>query len=210
MVRAEEIMVKDVAVVHPDDVVTDVVGLFVERNVTSAVVVDEKNTVKGIITDGDIMAAVRRRRPLVVDFFNFIWAAGDEVDLAVKAEALSTMKVKDLMTKQVITVGEDTEILEIARLMAEHKIKQIPVVRGNPVRMEEFASVLGRVLQRPSSLRVPAWVLKMALGEMAALLLTGQRVLPARALQEGYQFRYPELAGALEDLLISSRYERRG
>jgi CBS domain-containing protein len=41
------------------------------------------------------------------------------------------MKVKDLMTKQVITVGEDTEILEIARLMAEHKIKQIPVVRGN-------------------------------------------------------------------------------
>jgi CBS domain-containing protein len=131
MVRAEEIMVKDVAVVHPDDVVTDVVGLFVERNVTSAVVVDEKNTVKGIITDGDIMAAIRRRRPLVVDFFNFIWAAGDEVDLAVKAEALSTMKVKDLMTKQVITVGEATEILEIARLMAEHKIKQIPVVQGN-------------------------------------------------------------------------------
>ncbi|MEW8959813.1 MAG: CBS domain-containing protein, partial [Moorella sp. (in: firmicutes)] len=38
-------MVKDVAVVHPDDVVTDVVGLFVQRNVTSAVVVDEKNTV---------------------------------------------------------------------------------------------------------------------------------------------------------------------
>ncbi|WXJ86233.1 hypothetical protein MHOCP_02360 [Moorella humiferrea] len=124
-------MVKDVAGVHPDDVVTDVVHLFVQRNVTSAVVVDAKNAVKGIITDGDIMAAVRRRRPVVVDFFNFLWAAGDEVNLAVKAEALSTMKVKDLMTKQVITVGEDTEILEIARLMAEHKIKQIPVVRGN-------------------------------------------------------------------------------
>ncbi|MBE3573760.1 MAG: DUF1731 domain-containing protein [Moorella humiferrea] len=36
----------------------------------------------------------------------------------------------------------------------------------------------------------------MALGEMADLLLTGQRVLPARALQEGYQFRYPQLTGA--------------
>lgn len=131
MVRAAEIMARDVAVVRPDDVVADVIHLFVQRNVTSAVVIDEKNAVKGIITDGDIMAAVRRRRPVVVDFFNFLWAVGDEVDLAVKAEALSTMKVKDLMTKQVITVAEDTEILEIASLMAERKIKQIPVTRGD-------------------------------------------------------------------------------
>jgi len=94
----------------------------------------------------------------------------------------------------------------IIQLALEHTTVAGPVnlTAPQPVRMEEFASVLGRVLKRPSSLRVPAWVLKIALGEMANLLLTGQRVLPARALQEGYQFRYPELAGALEDLLILS------
>ncbi|PRR74235.1 TIGR01777 family oxidoreductase [Neomoorella humiferrea] len=104
------------------------------------------------------------------------------------------------------------DAIGIIKLALEHTTVAGPLnlTAPRPVRMEEFASVLGRVLKRPSSLRVPAWVLKMALGEMAALLLTGQRVLPARALQEGYQFRYPELAGALEDLLISSRHERKG
>ncbi|MBE3573234.1 MAG: TIGR01777 family protein [Moorella humiferrea] len=81
----------------------------------------------------------------------------------------------------------------------------INLTAPEPARMDEFASVLGRILKRPSGMRVPAWVLKMVLGEMAGLLLTGQRVLPARALEEGYEFRHPGLARALEDLLVSSR-----
>ncbi|MDN5348569.1 MAG: uncharacterized protein PWP65_2134 [Clostridia bacterium] len=95
----------------------------------------------------------------------------------------------------------------IIQLVLERTTVHGPVnlTAPQPVRMEEFVSILGRVLKRPSSLRIPAWLLKMALGEMANLLLTGQRVLPARVLQEGYQFRYPKLTEALEDLLILTR-----
>lgn len=128
MERAADIMSTDV-VVRQEDCVSDVVRLFTKRGVSSAVVVDEEKTVKGIITDGDIMAATRRRRPVVVDLFNFLWAVMDEGDLAARAELLAKKKVKDLMHRSVITVTEDTEILEIARLMTEYKVKQIPVVR---------------------------------------------------------------------------------
>ncbi|MDI3317929.1 MAG: TIGR01777 family oxidoreductase [Bacillota bacterium] len=71
-----------------------------------------------------------------------------------------------------------------------------------PVRQRELARQLGRVLARPSWLPAPAPLLRLALGEMAeALLLGGQRALPARALALGYRFRFPRLEPALRDLL---------
>ncbi len=66
-----------------------------------------------------------------------------------------------------------------------------------PVTNLEFSRRLGAVLVRPSRLRVPAFVLRLALGEMADMLLTGQRVRPAVAEQLGYDWRYPRLGQAL-------------
>jgi uncharacterized protein (TIGR01777 family) len=79
-----------------------------------------------------------------------------------------------------------------------------PSVRGavnatapEPVTMHELCRRLGEVLHRPSWARVPAFVLRTLLGEMAELLLTGQRVLPSAAQRAGYAFRFPELRSAL-------------
>jgi len=79
-----------------------------------------------------------------------------------------------------------------------------PTARGaynatapHPVTNAEFARALGRALQRPAFLRMPAIALKLLLGEMAQLLITGQRVLPARLLAEGFAFSFPELSDAL-------------
>ncbi len=68
----------------------------------------------------------------------------------------------------------------------------------NPVRNKEFSQALGKLLGRPSWLPVPGFALKLALGEMADMLLTGQRVVPAAAEKLGFQFRYPNLPEALE------------
>ncbi len=65
-----------------------------------------------------------------------------------------------------------------------------------------FAATLARVLRRPHFLRAPAFALRLALGEMAdAALLTGQRVVPARAQALGFRFQWPALEPALRDLL---------
>ncbi len=68
----------------------------------------------------------------------------------------------------------------------------------NPVTMQEFCKTLGDAVNRPSWAPVPAFALRLLLGEMAEMLLTGQRVLPEQAQKLGYSFRYPTLHEALE------------
>ena len=71
----------------------------------------------------------------------------------------------------------------------------------NPVPNREFARELGRAMHRPALLPTPGFALKLLLGEMAdALLLSGQRALPAKAERLGYAFRFPHLDAALEHL----------
>ena len=71
----------------------------------------------------------------------------------------------------------------------------------HPVRNREFAETLGRVLDRPVWGGAPAWLMHLLYGEMAHLYCTGQRVLPQRALDQGFQFRYPNLQDALQSIL---------
>lgn len=70
-----------------------------------------------------------------------------------------------------------------------------------PVTNREFAKQLGSALKRPAVLPVPAFVLKLALGEMAGLLLTGQNALPEKISQAGYAFRFEHLEAALADVV---------
>lgn len=70
-----------------------------------------------------------------------------------------------------------------------------------PVTNREFAATLGQVLARPALLPAPGFALRLLLGEMAdALILSGQRVLPQRAIEAGYAFRFPALEPALRDI----------
>jgi uncharacterized protein (TIGR01777 family) len=71
----------------------------------------------------------------------------------------------------------------------------------NPVRNQEFTQVLANVLHRPAALPAPAFMIKVALGEGAVLVLEGQRVLPERAMREGYRFKYETLEPALGNLI---------
>lgn len=70
-----------------------------------------------------------------------------------------------------------------------------------PVTNAEFARTLGAALHRPAVLPMPGFALKLIVGEMAEILLTGQRVLPQRSLDQGFRFRFPTLAAALADVL---------
>jgi len=72
----------------------------------------------------------------------------------------------------------------------------------NPVTNKVFSSTLGRVLRRPALMPAPAFMLKMMLGEMAKeLLLSGQRVMPTKILDAGYDFQYTELENALRNIV---------
>ena len=74
-------------------------------------------------------------------------------------------------------------------------------VAPGPVRQAELARTLARVLHRPCLFAVPEVALRLAVGEMAEVLLASQRVVPARALALGYRFQFPALEPALQDLM---------
>lgn len=77
----------------------------------------------------------------------------------------------------------------------------VNAVAPNPVRYREFATALGHALQRPAFFPAPAFILKLVLGEAAALALNSYRVTPRRLLEEfGFHFKYSDLPSALADL----------
>ena len=69
------------------------------------------------------------------------------------------------------------------------------------VRNAEFTQILAQALGKTAMLRAPEWVVRLALGEMSVLLLGGQRLTPQRSQEIGFSWRYPELHGALRQLL---------
>jgi uncharacterized protein len=70
-----------------------------------------------------------------------------------------------------------------------------------PMTNREFAHALGRVLHRPALLPIPALALRALYGEMATVVTTGQRALPVRVLEHGFEFRHPAIDAALQAAL---------
>ena len=77
----------------------------------------------------------------------------------------------------------------------------VNITSPNPVTMDDFASVLGKVMSRPSWFRVPEFLLKIAVGDSANSITSSYRVIPKKLVDSGYKFRFPGLEGALRDIL---------
>ncbi|TGK06800.1 TIGR01777 family protein [Leptospira semungkisensis] len=75
------------------------------------------------------------------------------------------------------------------------------IVSPEPLSNEQFSKTLGKTLGRPAFTRMPSFALSLALGEGSIVATHGQRVVPKRLLELGYKFRYPNLEGALRNLL---------
>lgn len=72
----------------------------------------------------------------------------------------------------------------------------------HPIRNKEMSSLIGATIGRPSKVAAPALALKMVMGDLADVLLASQRVIPARLLASEFDFRFPRLKEALEDLTL--------
>lgn len=71
----------------------------------------------------------------------------------------------------------------------------------NPINNKDFSKTLGKAMKRPSLIPVPSFAMKLALGEASTLALDGQRVMPKRLLEAGYDFKYKTLEDTLPSLL---------
>ncbi|HEY4452142.1 MAG TPA: TIGR01777 family oxidoreductase [Solirubrobacteraceae bacterium] len=97
--------------------------------------------------------------------------------------------------------SDDLRGLICAALEDERWSGAVNATAPEPVPNRDFTRVLGRVLRRPALFPVPAAALRLLYGEMAEILTTGARVVPAKALVLGHEFRHPQLEQALRSTL---------
>jgi hypothetical protein len=105
--------------------------------------------------------------------------------------------------KQYVSWIHRADAVAALRFLLEHPELEGPinVTSPEPLPNVEFAHTLAAVLGRPSVMHVPGFVLKATLGEMAMMVLEGQRVLPRRLTEAGFTFQFPQLEEALRHLL---------
>jgi uncharacterized protein (TIGR01777 family) len=93
----------------------------------------------------------------------------------------------------------DDVVGAIVFCLAEQCSGPVNVTAPEPVTNRDFSRTLGRVLRRPAFAPVPGLAVKALYGEMATIVTTGQRAVPSRLTELGYEFRRPELEAALRD-----------
>ncbi len=149
--QASDIMTTSVVTVTPDTAVGEIAKLFLERHISGVPVVDASGRVLGIVSEGDLMrrpeSGTERRPSWWLRFF----ASGKELAEAyVKTHG---MRAEDVMTRDVVTVGEDTTVGEIAQLLEERRIKRVPVVSdGKVVGLVSRANLLHGLAARKEQL----------------------------------------------------------
>ena len=100
-----------------------------------------------------------------------------------------------------IALSVASTVVVLRLLQDEQMSGPFNMTAPNPVTNAELTRVLARTLHRPALFIAPGFMLRLAMGERAALLLEGQRALPANLTDAGYEFKYPTLSSALAALL---------
>ncbi|MGQ0674843.1 MAG: CBS domain-containing protein [Rhodospirillales bacterium] len=125
---AKDVMTREVCTVGPDTAVAEVASILVKRHISAVQVVSEKGRLCGVVSEGDLLRRVEtgteRRRSWWLEMLS------ETRDLAAEYVKSHGLSAKDVMTTNVVTVGEDTELAEIAGLLERNRIKRVPVMRG--------------------------------------------------------------------------------
>jgi CBS domain-containing protein len=131
--RAMDVMTPNVITVGPDTSVQRLAALLSERGISGAPVVDSEGSMIGIVSEGDLLRraelGTEKRNERRQSWWLEHYASGLAQDY-VKSHGRS---VKDIMTRDVVTVSEDTDLAEIATLLETRRIKRVPVVREGKV-----------------------------------------------------------------------------
>jgi CBS domain-containing protein len=148
--RAIDVMVRDVVTVHADTDVADAVRLLAERDISALPVVDGDGRLVGILSEADLMRRVElgteKHRPWWVE------AVTGGSALAEEFAKSHGKKVGEVMTREVVSVAEETPVSEIATLFERKRIKRVPVVRNGKLvgvvsranLIQALASVVGQ------------------------------------------------------------------
>jgi CBS domain-containing protein len=126
--QAKDVMSRDVVTVEPDDTITQAAGLMLTKRLSGLPVVDKAGALVGIVTEGDFLRRAEigttRRRPRWIEFLVGPGRLAGEYTHA------AGRVVREIMSREVQTVAEDTPLPDVVALMEKRHIKRLPVMSG--------------------------------------------------------------------------------
>lgn len=151
--KASEIMTRAVVTVPPDMPTRAIARLLVDSNISAVPVVDDTGAPIGMVSEGDLIGRDEASHEARRDWWLDILAEGE----ALNEDFLANIKhserpARDIMVGPVVTVGEDTDAREIARLLQAYRIKRVPVLRnGHIAGIVSRADLLRAMAQEPAA-----------------------------------------------------------
>jgi CBS domain-containing protein len=153
--HAADVMTHNAITVDPAMPIQQLAALLSERGISGAPVVDATGNMIGIVSEGDLLhraeLGTERRHARRHSWWLEHYASGAAQDY-VKSHGRT---VKDIMTRDVVTVTEDTNLADVAMLLETHRIKRVPVMRGEKIvgiiSRANLVRALGATLATPAS-----------------------------------------------------------
>ena len=147
--NARDVMTRDVVSVASDTPMRKIAALLLEKRISAVPVVDSSGAPIGMVSEGDLTGRSEAEREARQDWWLTILAEGEPVNPEFLA-SLNYPTARDMMSAPVITVGEETNLEEIAQLLTTHRIKRVPVVRdGRIVGIVSRADLVRALAARP-------------------------------------------------------------
>ena len=194
-VKVSEVMRREVATVHPDSPLTQVVELLLDKDFTAVPVVDDQGKVVGMVSDSDLLTrggmsvTISLQKATDLDYVRELHESLDRPN----------HKVSEVMTRDVETVAPDAILGQAAKVMVEKHLKRLPVVDGDG----KLVGILGRldVLNTIAAVQLPQWHPEAhPVGRQATVAEVMTRDVPA--VHESATIEQ------IFDLLVSSSHKR--
>ncbi len=134
MLTAKDIMTKDVVTVKPETSLEDLASLLLKHQISGVPVVDNAGALYGIVTEKDLISRNRRLHiPTVVSFLDAAIYLESSKKFEEDVKRLAATKVSEICVRKVVTITEDTTVVDIATIMDDKDIHLLPVVKGGKV-----------------------------------------------------------------------------
>ncbi|NJD57415.1 MAG: CBS domain-containing protein [Nitrospirae bacterium] len=134
MLKARDIMTKDVITVQEDMTVEELGRIFIERRISGAPVLDRDKKVIGVVTENDLVRKNSRLHiPTIVRIFDAFVPLGGTGRVEEEIRRISASTVSEICTRTVVTVSPDTSVQDVSSLMFEKGVHIIPVLESGAI-----------------------------------------------------------------------------
>lgn len=134
MLKAKDIMKRDVITVSPETTVEELGRLFIEKGISGAPVVDSGGKLVGVVTENDLISQNKRLHiPTILRLFDAFIPLESTSTIEKEIKKMSASTVAEICTKDVVTIDEETSVQDIATVMTEKRIHLLPVLKEGKV-----------------------------------------------------------------------------